>query len=718
MKQVIQNYNTGDLNLIEVPSPVCGPNSVIVQNEASIISIGTERSIIELGKQSLLGKARQRPDLVKRFIEKAKNEGLIKTFHEAMGRLDSPTALGYSSAGIVVEKGSLVNEINVGDRVACIGAGYASHAEYISVPEMLCAKIPEKVSIEEASFGMLGIISMHGIRTAEATPGAVIAVEGLGLLGLLAVQILRAYGYIVIGFDPDLRKIMLAKQLGFNECYTDIDTFKASCARCSEGHGIDAIIVTAASKDSSAIELAIDIARYGARIVVIGVADIHPSRNEMWHKEVEIIVSKAGGPGSLDPIYENGGIDYPPGFVRWTERRNLQEFLRLIEIGQVNISSLITHRVDLANVQKIYEDIIANKGGPYVGVVVRYPSRGIEFSSDHQLIISKRKQDLDLLGIGVIGAGLFGSTVLLPSLKKCKGLSLIGLATNTGSKAEHITRKFGFSYASTDSQILLNDEQIRAVIIATSHSSHARLVLEALKAEKDIFVEKPLCISEEELAEIKSAISRSEHFLMVGYNRRFSRHAQEARKCIERMKQPMVISYRVNAGFVPRNHWVHSEKEGRSRIVGEMVHFFDMVQFLTSSLINRVYAERISADNSSIINNDNIVVTLHTNDGSVATLTYSASGNRSFPREQVDIHIGGNTIMINDYRNTHFALKSGIRNLKTANQDMGYQQELQHFINICKGSEQPLLSFNEIMNSTMAAFKIEESLSRGKAIEL
>lgn len=445
MFQLVQNYRTGEIELVNVPIPNCGSNSVLVKNHFSLVSIGTERSIIELGKKSLLGKARARPDLVKRFLDKAKKEGFLKTFQEALGRLDNPVPLGYSSAGVVVEVGKNVHKFSVGDKVACVGAGYAAHAEYITVPENLCCKIPENVSFEEASFGMLGIIALHGIRCANLTFGERVAVIGLGLIGLLTVQILKAYGCVVAGFDIDPSKVDLAKQLGVDAAVTDPEEFKNLTNRITEGYGTDAVIITAATKSAEPIHLAVEISRFRGRVVVVGVVDIHPNRNEMWHKEVEIIVSKAGGPGSLDPIYENKGIDYPVGYIRWTENRNLQEFLRLISERKIYLRPLITHRIHIRDALSLYNDMLNNKGGPYIGVVIEYNkdekdiyAKGVSKENyddkNEKLKVSNfpnlsENSFVTTPVVGVIGAGLFGKALLIPALSKVPNVKLHTICT-------------------------------------------------------------------------------------------------------------------------------------------------------------------------------------------------------------------------------------------------------------------------------------------------
>jgi polar amino acid transport system substrate-binding protein len=719
MKQIIQNYSTGKVLLTEVPAPSCSANKVIVRNAASLISIGTEKSIIELGRQNLLGKARQRPDLVRRFIEKARNEGLLKTFQEAMGRLDTPTPLGYSSAGVVIEVGDGVHDLSVGDRVSCIGAGYASHAEYIQMPPKLCVKLPENVGFEEAAFGMLGVIAMHGFRSAKLNAGETVAVIGLGLLGLLTIQILNAYGFKAFGYDIDSGKANLAGKLGAQSAYHHLEDFNSGILRHTSGYGADAVIITAATKSSDVVDIAVDIARFAGRVVVVGVADIHPSRNEMWHKEVEIVVSRAAGPGSLDPVYENKGIDFPLGYVRWTEQRNLEEFVYLLSQRRIRLSEMISHRIELYLAEQIYEDILANRNGPFIGVVVKYPSGTQDGPPPRTVSVrSEQFRKEGALSVGVIGAGLFGKALLLPALSKTPRVRLHTLSTATGAHAHHAAVKFGFSTCTTDYQSILENHNIDAVVVITPHHLHARMVIEALRREKHVFVEKPLCISETELAEIKRTYEENNRWLVIGYNRRFSPHARRAREALKSRTDPLVMNYRVNAGFIPPEHWVHSEEEGGSRIIGEMGHFLDMMQFLSGSLITSIFAARVSGNNRSIINSDNMVAILKLADGSVVNFLYSASGNRTYPRELIEVHAEGQTIVIDDFRTTRFFSRAHRHQNRTRNQQMGYKEELEHFTRLCLGIEQPLLSFEEIHNSTLATFKIEESLMKGTTIQV
>jgi predicted dehydrogenase/NADPH:quinone reductase-like Zn-dependent oxidoreductase len=730
MKQIIQNYRSGKLELAEVPLLACSSNTILVKNVASLVSIGTERSVIELGQKSLLGKAKQRPDLVRRFMDKAKKEGLLHTFQEALNRLDSPTPLGYSSAGVVIEVGENIHRFSPGDRVSCIGAGYASHAEYIAVPENLCCKIPDNLTYEEASFGMLGIIALHGIRCAKLTFGSTVAVIGLGLLGLLTVQILRAYGCRVMGTDIDPTKLELGKKAGA-DIISESSRLKDQSELFSNGSGVDAVILTVATKSDEPMNAAVDIARSGGRVVLVGVADIHPQRNEMWHKEVELIVSKGGGAGTLDPFYENKGIDYPIGYVRWTENRNLEEFLRLIAEGDVDVKPLVSHRFKIEDAEKVYGKIINNLDGPYIGVVLEYPDKGPDINKDSffERAVSLRpkgeienRNEQTITTVGVIGAGLFGKAVLMPILKNIRGVRLKTLATSSSPSAHHMGKKGGFERCTTDYHEILEDNDVSAVIILTPHGLHANMVCEALKAGKHVFVEKPLCINLEQLKDVTGTYMASKAnnglILTVGYNRRFSLHSEKIREYFERRQDPMIINYRVNPGYVPPDHWVHSEEEGGSRVIGEMCHFVDLMQFLTGSNPVRVYGERVSGNNRTSVNSDNVAITIKFADGSVGNLVYSASGDRAFTREQFEIFCEGSAVVMSDFKQSLFYKAGKKRRFKTANQNMGYKEELEHYFKVVNGNQEAKLTPLECFLSTLAVFNINESLDKANPIDV
>lgn len=721
MKQVVQSYKTGEVTLREVPVPQCGSKRILVRNRNSLISLGTERSTIELGRKSLLGKAASRPDLVRRAWDKAKKEGLLKTWQEAMGRLDTPTPLGYSSAGVVEQCGLAATEFAPGDRVACVGQGFASHAEFVSVPVNLACRIPEQVTDEEAAFGMLGIIALHGIRSANLTFGSRVAVMGLGLLGLLTIQMLKAYGCEVIAYDPALDKIDLANRFGFNHSTSDIEELNTLCANKTQGLGVDAVIITAATKDRGPVDQAIQLCRSKGRIVVVGTADIHPDRNELWQKEIELVVSKAAGPGSLDPLYELEGIDLPIGDVRWTQKRNLQEFLRLIADKKIDVQTLVTHRIDINQAEDVYAQFVAGKLAQPIGVLLSYPDDApINHALPSKVVWRNNKAKGETLSIGVIGAGLFGKALLLPALKAQSGVNLHTLATGSGVSVEHSAKKFGFLNQATDGNLLWSNPEIDAIVGLTPHSQHAKLVKLAIAHGKALFLEKPLCTTEEELAELRelSASSTALPIIFVGHNRRYSPHTQQIQKWLATRQGPLVLQMRINTGFVPGSHWVHSENEGRSRVVGEMSHFIDLIQCLANAPIVRVSAERISGDNSSTVNNDNIAMNFKLADGSVGSMIYSASGDKAYSREMTEIFFDGKTIITKDFRTSELHNGGKSDTFKTSGQEMGYAQELNTFIACSSGSAKSSLDLGYLFATMEVIFAIERSLATGQSVPI
>ena len=713
MKQVVQSYKTGEVTLREVPVPQCGSKRILVRNRHSLISLGTERSTIELGRKSLLGKAASRPDLVRRAWDKAKKEGLLKTWQEAMGRLDTPTPLGYSSAGIIEQCGIAATEFSPGDRVACVGQGYASHAEFVSIPVNLACRIPDGVQDDEASFGMLGIIALHGIRSAKLTFGSKVVVLGLGLLGLLTVQMLRAYGCEVIALDPAQDKTAIALKLGFQHVTNQTEDLTLLCDTQTAGYGADAVIITAASKDRSLVDQSIQLCRSKGRIVIVGTTDIHPDRNELWLKEIELVVSRAAGPGSLDPLYELEGVDLPIGEVRWTQKRNLQEFLRLIADKKVDVLSLVTHRYSIEQAENVYAQFVAGQLVQPIGVLLSYPNTAQIARSlptpDSRATAAGEKR----LQIGVIGAGLFGKALLLPALKSLPNVALHTLATGSGASVEHSARKYGFANQATDATTLWGDSGIHAIVGLTPHSQHAKLVQSAIQMNKALFLEKPLCISEEELAELRQFAANAQMLpvIFVGHNRRFSPHTVQMQKWLAGRQAPLVLQMRVNTGFVPVSHWVHSEDEGRSRIVGEMSHFIDLIECLVNAPIVRVSAERISGDNRSVVNNDNVAVTFKLADGSVGTLIYSASGDKAYSREMTEIFFDGKTLVSKDFRLSELYQGGKATTFKTSSQEMGYRQELEHFVACVQGNQSPATNLAQSFSTMAVIFAIERALS-------
>ena len=672
-----------------------------------------------MGKKSLIGKAKARPDLVRRALAKARREGFLKTFKEAMGRLDEPTALGYSSAGIVEEVGPGVADFSVGDRVACIGAGFASHAEFIWVPQNLCALIPEGVTFDSAAFGMLGIIALHGLRCAEPRLGSRLGVIGLGLLGQLTVQLAAAAGADVLAIDLSADRVDLAKDLGAQAGAVVGSDDVASIARgFSNQHGLDAVIITAAATDRRPLDLAAEIAAANSRVVLVGVCSIEIDRKIFWEKEIQFTVSRAGGPGTFDPSFELAGIDYPSDFVRWTQRSNLQEFLHLLELRKVAVEPLIGLRFPIDRALDAYESIAAGQSGS-IGTLLEYsdqpsPAQTVDLKTSRQPVQGQ-------IGLGVIGAGIFAKALLLPELKKIcqtKNINLRGLATTTGSTAEHLARKFDFDYCTSDYQRLLKDPNIQAVFILTRHNLHQSFVCQALQAGKDVFVEKPLCLTEDQLRQIHHAYldaSPRRPVLMVGHNRRFAKLISRAREFFANRQTPMMLNLRVNAGSVPSDHWVHDPDLGGGRLLSEGCHFIDLASYLADSCPVRVYAQQISRS-PGLPQAQNVSVVLNLADGSVAQILYTAAGHQTFSRERIEMFADGSVFAIDDFRLAWSHCGSKRRKIKLLNQDMGYSSELNVFLSDLR-ADSPSTDFLSYAASTLAAIRANESLRTGTPLD-
>lgn len=717
MKQILQNYRSGEITLAEVPLPRCAPNSILVRNAFSLISTGTERSIVSLGKKSLLGKAKARPDLVKKVIDKAKKEGVLKTFQEAMGRLDVPTPLGYSSSGTVVAIGSEVTEFSLGDRVACVGQGFASHAEYIAVPKQLVSKLPEDLELECAAFGMLGAIAMHGLRSANLSFGSRVLVLGLGLLGLITVQILKAYGCQVLAFDPIKQKVEMAQNLGVFAT-EDPELLQAKIAEFTDDLGVDATILTLATDKKEPLDAAIEMTRFRGKIVVVGVVDIHPDRNSLWHKEIELVVSKAAGPGSLEPSYELDGIDYPLSYVRWTEQRNLQEFLRLMAQKLVRVDFLITHRYELNQAEQVYSDLVANTKADLIAGLFCYAKEPANSARKVSLADFKPSKIAQAVKVGVLGSGLFARALLLPALKKIKGLELRALVAATGASAWHNAKKARMAYCATHEDEVLKDHLIDAIIAATPHHTHARLIKKAIENQKAIFVEKPLCVNQTEFLDLAELLQANPNVLVqVGHNRRFSPHALRIKEWLAGRVNPLVLSMRINAGFVPKTHWVHSAAQGGSRIIGEMTHFFDLMNYWVESEPQEIFARRVQGNDSSIVNNDNLLISISYKDGSIAELVYAAMGNKQYTRERSELFFDGVTLVLDDFKKSFRYAKGRCEKYKTFNQQMGYQQELEHFFAVLRGEAKALSLVNLLMPMQMA-FAVQQALQTGQPVQI
>jgi len=708
MKQLLQNYKTGELKLEDVPAPALKPGGVLIKNHYSLVSAGTEKAVIEFAKQSLAGKAHSRPDLVKQVLNKVKTDGLISTYQAARQRLDEPVPLGYSCAGEVIKVGRGAEEFSKRALVACAGGGYASHAEAVFVPKNLVVRVPDNVTPKEAAFVTLGAIALQGVRRAELTPGERVVVIGLGLLGQLTVQILNAYGFPVLGLDINQQQVKKALNQGLQEgAVIGKDDVEKVAGAFSGGQGVDAVIITAATKSNEPVELAGRICRDKGRISVVGAVKMDVPRKIYYEKELDIRISRSYGPGRYDPNYEEKGIDYPIGYVRWTEKQNMEEFLRLISIGRVDVKPMITHTFKIEDALEAYKLILENPDKEdFTGVLLEYDP-----AKEHKPTVTlsrgkKRIPASDTVNVGLIGGGNFAKGTILPVLKKLDKVHIKAVATATGKSAQDIAKKYGCEYATTDYNKILDGEDINLVIIATRHNLHAQIAVEALKRDKNVHVEKPLALNMEDLKAVIEAEKSSQGRLMVGFNRRFAPQALKAKEKFSQRKTPLMIHCRVNAGYIPPDHWAHDPVEGGGRIIGEVCHFVDFLQFLTGSAPERVYATKV-ATGANVIAEDNVNITIDFADGSTGTILYTALGDKSLPKEYIEIFGGGKAISINNFKSGKgFSLS----------QDKGHYGEFRAFTEAILNGKPSPISVEELALTTLVTFKIHESLKSGVPI--
>ena len=717
MKQVVQDLRKGDLRLDEVPAPTAAPGRVLVANHASLISVGTERSTVTVAKKSLAGKAAERPDLVRKVVNKAKKDGVMNTLQMVASRLDTPSALGYSCAGVVYDLGEGVTGLKIGDRVACAGQDFASHAEFVSVPRNLCVKIPEGVGFEPAAYVTLGAIALQGVRQAEPTLGSVIGVVGLGLLGQLTVQLLKANGCQVLASDLVEDKRQLALDLGADRAVAPGEMAEAALAM-TEGHGVDAVILTASTKGDGPMALGAEIARRKGRVVVVGMVGMNLEREPFYRKELDLRLSTSYGPGRYDPDYEEKGHDYPYGYVRWTEQRNMQAFLELVGQSKIDVGRLTSHRFAIAEAERAYETIMDAEAQP-LGVILNYAHEETEPGKPAVTVAVSKKTTTDgVARLGLIGVGNHVKDMLLPALKEIKSACISAVCSSRGVTAKHLAAKLESASCTTDPAALLADDIVDAVVIGTRHDSHGKLVLQALEAGKHVFVEKPLCLTWPELEAITAAQkARPELVLSVGFNRRFSAHMEKAKATFKARRDPLVMSYRVNAGAIAADHWIQDPAVGGGRIIGEACHFIDYLQCLAGAAITSVQAQAIG-QHSSQITEDQAIVTLTFEDGSLGTVIYAAGGEAGLSKERCEVLGAGTALIMDDFSQSEIYAGGRREVFKTRRRDKGFAQEMTAFIDAVTGKGAAPMSFEEIDRVTRATFYAVDSMKSRKAFTL
>ncbi len=718
MKQILQNQKTGDVKATDVPAPIARPGFVLVRTAASLISAGTERATVEAGQKSLLARAVEQPHIVSQVIQKARSEGILNTVDAVRSKLGSLVALGYSAAGTVVEVGNDVGNFHVGDRVACAGVGYASHAEVLAVPKNLCVRLPEQVSFDAAAFSTLGAIALQGVRLAELTLGESVVVIGLGLIGQVTVQLLRANGCRVFGIDLDANKTELARQFGADGGCAPDDEAKRRVMEWSRGRGADAVLITAATSSNAPVELAGEISRKKGRVIAVGAVGLNIPRQPYYDRELVFKISMSYGPGRYDPEYEERGHDYPIGYVRWTEGRNLEAFLDLLAEGRVNVEGLITHRFKLEQAEQAYRLITGAADEPYLGVVLQYETgrhveRPIPIAAKKAAAATSAKS----VHLGLIGAGNYARAMLLPHFKSA-GAELQSIATASGVTARAVAEKFGFRYCVSGAHEVLADEEVNLIVIATRHDTHAELARRALERGRHVFVEKPLALNDDELENVIAAVAQAKGELMVGYNRRFSPLARAAKEFFTDRQTPLSINYRVNAGRIPRGHWAQDAREGGGRIIGEVCHFIDFMHFMTGSLTLRVYAEAIAGRNQEITNEDSVFITLRLADGSNGSIAYLAEGDKALPKERVEIFGAGKSFVIDDFRSGVAYQDGREKKTKLREQDKGQEDEVRAVCAVVLEGKPAPIARDDLATTTRATFRIRDSLRTGLPVEV
>ena len=693
MIQLLQSLRDGTITVPEIPCPAASRNGLLLRSRATLISAGTERMLLDFGKAGWIDKARQQPDQVRKVLEKVRTDGLAATLESVQAKLDQPIPLGYSNAAVVLEAGAGVNGFQPGDRLASNGA----HAEVVRVPANLCARIPDNVSDEHAAFTVVSAIALEGIRLAQPTLGETFVVTGLGLIGLIAVQLLRAHGCRVLGIDFDARKTELARQFGAETVVLSRGEDPVAAAeRFANGRGVDGVLITAATKSNDPVHQAALMCRKRGRIVLVGVTGLQLSRDDFYKKELSLQVSCSYGPGRYDNEYEDGGHDYPYGFVRWTAQRNFEAVLEMMASGRLNVAPLITHRFPFERATEAYE--LMQTDGFYLGILLEYSGEaGLERTVRLNPGGSSLAAGLPAAGfgaakgnLGFIGAGGYASKILIPAFKSA-GAGLVSVASSGGVSAGHVGRKFGFAEATTDVGSLLSDARTDTIVIATRHNTHAGLVCRALQAGKNVFVEKPLALNAAEVDEIEAVYAGLEKrpLLMVGFNRRFAPQVVKMRELLRAVPGAKAFVYTVNAGAIPAEHWTLNAEAGGGRIVGEACHFIDLLRFLAGVPATAVHSTALSAQTATI--------TLAFEDGSIGTVHYLANGHKSFPKERLEVFAGNRILQLDNFRKLTGFGWPGFHKMNLWRQDKGANACAAAFLKAVREGTSSPIPFGELI---------------------
>jgi predicted dehydrogenase/threonine dehydrogenase-like Zn-dependent dehydrogenase len=706
MKQIVQSPKTGKLELVEVPAPAVAAGQLLVRNHFSVVSPGTEKMAMDFARKSLLGKARSRPDLVRQVVRKVQQEGPLPTYQAVMNRLDVPQPLGYSSAGVVEAVGAGVSRFAPGDRVACAGAGYANHAEWIVVPENLAAPVPEGLPLEKASFSTLGAIALQGIRVADPSLGEIAAVIGLGLIGQLTTQLLIANGCRVLAIDIDETRIKQALEQGAEWGMRPDEDHEPWRGAATEGAGADFALVTAASDGSAPLQLAADLCRMKGRVVAVGATAMELDRRSFYDKELELRMSMSYGPGRYDRSYEEVGLDYPISYVRWTENRNLQAFLALASSGAIDPTRLDLRSVEFAEAERAYE-ALAKGERRGLALVFRYDTAS---SGERRLTLdASARKAVDEVGLAFLGAGNYAKAILLPAVSRCRNVHKLRVVTATGASARHTAEKFGFASCGTDPADVFGDPEVNLVFVATRHDSHASLAEAALRAGKAVWLEKPAALDRAQLDALFGAAALTQGFLTVGYNRRFSPHARAVREAFATRSGSLAIRYTVAAGPTPGGTWHTDPETGGGRILGEACHFVDLCAYLVGAAPTTVYARALGRDPET---DDSTALMLGFADGSTATIEYLAKASAALPKERWEASADGRTAICDNFRETKI---HGGKGLKTLNQDKGQTTAIAEVVAAVRDGAASPFTLEELYATSDATFAVDRSIRSGAA---
>jgi len=707
MKQVL--LSQGEIIVEDVPAPTIKSGEVLVKTAFSLISAGTELSGKKASKEGLIKKILSDPEKFKKGLDVLKKKGLRAALEIAESQKEARSYLGYSNSGVVIEVGKNIKEFKVGDRVACAGAGKANHAEFVAVPKNLVVKMPENLDFQSASSVALGSIALQGLRRADVKLGESVAVIGLGLLGQILIQLLKVNGARVIGFDIDDEKINLAKELGIDESYNSLkNNVLEKVLNFTKEKGVDTTIITAsAPQNSEIIQQAMEITRKKGRVVVIGNVGLGPKRSPFYEKEIDCLISTSYGPGRYDPNYEEKGIDYPFAYVRWTEKRNMEEYLRLLAEKKVNFQKLISKIFPIEKAPEAYKFLEENRPAK-PAVLLDYHFKE-EKPKETKIEISSVPFKKDVINVGVIGTGGFAKAMHLPNLKKLSNLySIFALCDLDGINAKQTAKKFGAKYCTTDYKEILNDKNIDMVMITLPHNLHAKVSIEAAKAGKAVFCEKPMALNEKELQELVDTLKETKMPYLVGFNRRFSLFAKKIKEIIKNRENPMIIDYQMNAGFLPKDHWTQTETGG-GRNIGEACHIYDLFTYLTESEIEKISAFSITPKTEKYLKNDNFIANLKFKDGSICNLIYTAIGSRDYPKEQMKIYFDGKMIFLNDYKEMK-VYGTKIKGLKIK-QDKGHFTEIQEFAKAIKSGNGYPIPLWQLIQATKISFEVEKQIN-------